>query len=126
MNSKEIAYKFRKKYVLNEKLNIDFEMSRKAELALLGKYYYITRLRGNDYILEWNQWNEEYTVKELVTIEKKLLSVSKKLPKELKVGNKTASVYVRDGDVTIGIDIKSSIKHSELESILGFYITERS
>ena len=99
-------------------------LSEDAE-KLFGKDFNITRLQGNDYVLEYSKFNGEYTIKDLMDIEKKLNVALKKLPKELKPVSKSADVYVRFGDVAIGISLKSKLSHDDLEKLLGFYIDER-
>ena len=98
----------------------------KADIEkLIGKDFKIIRLYGKNYMLEYNKFGEEYTIKSLMDVEKKLSVILTKLPKELTPTSKTASVYVRYGDVAIGISLKSKVSHNDLETLLGFTIYDR-
>lgn len=102
-----------------------YESVNESAEKLFGKDFNIIRLQGNDYVLEYRKFSQEYTIKSLIDIEKKLNVALKKLPNELKPVSKRADVYVRFGDVAIGILLKSKLSHDDLEELLGFYIDER-
>ena len=104
--------------------NFEQFLNESAE-KLFGKDFNITRLQGKDYVLEYSKFGQEYTIKSLMDIEKKLNVALKKLPKELEPVSKSADVYVRFGEVAIGISLKSKLSHDDLEKLLGFYIDER-
>ena len=116
------------KNLLKEFQNLDYRRMNIGEAdieKLIGNDFQIIRLYGKNYLLEYNKFGEEYTIKSLMDIEKKLRANLTKLPKELTPTSKTASVYVRHGDVAIGISLKSKVSHNDLERLLGFTIYSR-